>query len=134
MDFGGGPLLDLHSLATKMRRVGLARTEGETMLWNVDNLHPSHEFMRSCTAETRDFEHSDQFGNTHLVKVYWEGEDFVILLTPLVEGSCKGYKVVRHATETHIVQVRGGPAFRSQRVGNGVKWRQSSLGFLLCMA
>lgn len=73
--------------------------EGDTMTFNIENMPPGHEFMRKIQTGCDAFEHTDQMGVKLTVTCYWEGDDFVINLAPVVAGT-PGYKAVRSVTET----------------------------------
>lgn len=69
--------------------------EGEdTMVWNLENISPSHEFMRRVTAGLLSFDTTDLMGYVCEVKAWWEEDKFVVDLKSKTEGG-KGYRVIR---------------------------------------
>ena len=74
------------------------------MTFNIENMAPSHEFMRKIAAGCDAFTHTDQMVVKLTVSCYWEGDDFVINLAPVVAGTT-GYKVVRSVTEKGLTAV-----------------------------
>jgi len=74
------------------------------MIWNLENMSPSHEFMRTLTAGASPFDTTDQMGYTCEVSSHWDGDKFVIVLVSKTEGG-KGYSIIREVIEQGIFAV-----------------------------
>mmetsp|Transcript_14982 Transcript_14982/g.28819 ORF Transcript_14982/g.28819 Transcript_14982/m.28819 type:complete len:147 (+) Transcript_14982:231-671(+) len=78
--------------------------EGDTMIFDLENMSPSQEFLRRVTAGCAPFEHTDHMGYLLEGTCEWEGDNFTITLQPKSAGG-KGYKCVRELTDAGGVVV-----------------------------
>lgn len=81
------------------------------MIFDLENMSPSQEFLRRVTAGCAPFEHTDHMGYLLEGTCEWEGDNFTITLQPKSAGG-KGYKCVRELTDAGgvvVVRAQGGP-------------------------